>query len=292
MKTITFRDGRQVCPLGQGTYQMGRRRNEEIQALRRGIELGMTLIDTAEMYGTEDLVGEAVSDCRDKVFLVSKVLPDNASYEGTKRACERSLRKLGTDRIDLYLLHWIGRYPFSETVRAMTELRQEGKIVRWGMSNLDVSDMEHILSLPHGENCAANQVLYNLKERGVEYDLLPWSEAHRIPVMAYTPLGEGRLRSHKTLLEIARRHNTTPTQIMLAWVIRGSNVIAIPKASNIAHVEENARCLDISLTEKDLEEIDKAFPAPTRKIPLAGWWASFKKQYVVMVERELEIKLY
>lgn len=131
MKTITFRDGRQVCPLGQGTYQMGRRRNEEIQALRRGIELGMTLIDTAEMYGTEDLVGEAVSDCRDKVFLVSKVLPDNASYEGTKRACERSLRKLGTDRIDLYLLHWIGRYPFSETVRAMTELRQEGKIVRW-----------------------------------------------------------------------------------------------------------------------------------------------------------------
>lgn len=269
--SVIFSDKREICTLGQGTYQMGQRRNEEIQALRRGIELGMTLIDTAEMYGTEELVGKAVSDCRDKVFLVSKVLPGNASYEGTKQACERSLRKLGTDRIDLYLLHWIGRYPFSETVRAMIELQQEGKIIHWGMSNLDVRNMEHILSLPHGEECAANQVLYNLKDRGVEYDLLPWSEAHRIPVMAYTPLGEGRLRNHPTLLEIARRHNATPTQIILAWVMRGSNVIAIPKASSIAHVEENARCLDISLTEKDLEEIDKAFPAPTRKIPLAGW---------------------
>lgn len=269
--SIIFSDKREICTLGQGTYQMGRRRNEEIQALRRGIELGMTLIDTAEMYGTEELVGEAVSDCRDKVFLVSKVLPGNASYEGTKQACERSLRKLGTDRIDLYLLHWIGRYPFSETVRAMTDLQQEGKIIHWGMSNLNVRDMERILSLPHGEECAANQVLYNLKDRGVEYDLLPWSEAHRIPVMAYTPLGEGRLRNHPALLEIARRHNATPTQIMLAWVLRGSNVIAIPKASSIAHVEDNARCLDISLTEKDLKEIDKVFPAPTRKIPLAGW---------------------
>lgn len=270
-RQIVFPDGLQICPLGQGTYQMGRRRKEEIQALRRGIDLGMTLIDTAEMYGTEELVGEAVADCRDKVFLVSKVLPGNASYAGTKQACERSLRKLRTDRIDLYLLHWIGRYPFSETVRAMTELQREGKIIRWGMSNLDVSDMEHILSLPHGGDCAANQVLYNLKERGVEYDLLPWSEAHRIPVMAYTPLGEGRLRHHKTLAEIARRHNATPTQIMLAWVMRSQNVIAIPKASSIAHVEENAQSLDIRLTEEDLHEIDKAFPAPTRKIPLAGW---------------------
>ncbi len=270
-RLISFRDGRQVCPLGQGTYQMGRRRSEEIQALRRGIDLGLTLIDTAEMYGTEDLVGEAVRDCRDKAFIVSKVLPGNASYEGTKRACERSLMRLGTDYIDLYLLHWIGRYPFSETVRALAELQQEGKILQWGMSNLDVADMEHILTLPHGGECAANQVLYNLKDRGIEYDLIPWSEEHKIPVMAYTPLGEGRLRGHRTLTEIARRHNATATQIILAWVMRTQNVIAIPKASSTAHVEENAGSLDISLTEEDLQEIDKAFPAPTHKIPLAGW---------------------
>ena len=233
---ITFRDGQQVCPLGQGTYQMGRRRNEEIQALRRGIDLGLTLIDTAEMYGTEDLVGEAVRGCRERAFIVSKVLPGNASYEGTKRACERSLQRLGTDYIDLYLLHWIGRYPFSETVRALVELQQEGKIRQWGMSNLDVDDMEH----------------------GIEYDLIPWSEQHGILVMAYTPLGEGRLRNHKTLIEIARRHGATPTQIMLAWVMRTRNVIAIPKASSITHVEENARSLGIKLTEADLCDIDRA----------------------------------
>ena len=270
-RLVTFRDGRQVCLLGQGTYQMGRRRSEEIQALRRGIDLGLTLIDTAEMYGTEDLVGEAVRGCRDKAFIVSKVLPGNASYDGTKRACEQSLRRLGTDYIDLYLLHWIGRYPFSETVRALAELQQEGKIRQWGMSNLDVDDMEHILSLPHGTDCAANQVLYNLKDRGIEYDLIPWSRQHHIPVMAYTPLGEGRLRNHNTLIEIARRHNASPTQVMLAWVMRTQDVIAIPKASSIAHVEENAQSLDISLTEEDLRDIDKAFPAPTHKIHLAGW---------------------
>ena len=268
---ITFRDGRQVCPLGQGTYQMGRRRAEEIQALRRGIALGLTLIDTAEMYGTEDLVGEAVRGCRDRAYIVSKVLPGNASYEGTKRACERSLRRLGTDYIDLYLLHWIGRYPFSETVRALVELQQEGKILSWRMSNLDVADMERILSLPHGKDCAANQVLYNLKDRGIEYDLIPWSEQHKIPVMAYTPLGEGRLRNNKALLDIARRHGATPTQVMLSWIMRTGNVIAIPKASSMTHVEENARSLDLTLTDEDLKNIDKAFPAPTYKVRLAGW---------------------
>lgn len=270
-KHIIFKNGQQVCKLGQGTYKMGRRRSEEIQALRRGIELGLTLIDTAEMYGTEDLVGEAVRNCRDKAFIVSKVLPGNASYEGTKHACEHSLMRLGTDYIDLYLLHWAGRYPLSETVCALVELQKEGKIRQWGMSNLDVADMEHILSLPHGMDCAANQVLYNLKDRGIEYDLIPWSGRHGIPVMAYTPLGEGVLRNHKTLAGIARRHNATPTQIMLAWVMRMENVIAIPKAGSIAHVEENARSLEISLTEEDLHEIDKAFPAPTHKIRLAGW---------------------
>ena len=270
-RLITFRDGQQVCLLGQGTYRMGRRRSEEIRALRRGIDLGLTLIDTAEMYGTEDLVGEAVRGCRDKAFIVSKVLPGNASYEGTKRACERSLRRLGTDYIDLYLLHWIGRYPFAETVRALVELQQEGKIRQWGMSNLDVADMERILALPHGSDCAADQVLYNLKDRGIEYDLIPWSGQHHIPVMAYTPLGEGRLRSHRILTEIARRHNATPTQVMLAWVMRAQNVIAIPKAGSIAHVEENARSIDIYLTEEDLSDIDSTFPAPTHKIHLAGW---------------------
>lgn len=268
---VCFPDGRQVCPIGQGTYQMGRHRKEEIQALRRGIDLGMNVIDTAEMYDTEDLVGEAVRHCREQAFIVSKVLPGNAGYEGTKRACERSLRRLGTDYIDLYLLHWIGRYPFSETVRAFTELQQEGKIVRWGMSNLDVKDMEHILALPKGTACAANQVLYNLKERGIEFDLLPWSRRHGIPIMAYTPLGEGRLRHHKTLAEIARRHDATPTQVMLAWMTRQPGIIAIPKAGSLVHVEENARSLDLTLTEEDLHEIDQTFPAPTQKIPLAGW---------------------
>lgn len=270
-RLITFRDGRQLCPLGQGTYQMGRRRSEEIRALRRGIDLGLTLIDTAEMYGTEDLVGEAVRSCRDKAYIVSKVLPGNASYEGTKLACERSLRRLGTNYIDLYLLHWIGHYPFAETVRALVELQQEGKILSWGMSNLDVADMEHILSLPQGKDCAANQVLYNLCDRGIEYDLIPWSEQHHIPVMAYTPLGEGRLKTHKTLVEIARRHDATPTQVMLAWVMRTNNMVAIPKAGNIVHVEENARSLDLTLTEEDMRDIDKAFPPPTHKIPLVGW---------------------
>lgn len=270
-KKITFRNGQQVCQLGQGTYQMGRNRNEEMQALRRGIELGMNVIDTAEMYGTEELVGEVVRDCRDKAFVVSKVLPSHASYEGTKRACERSLQRLGTDYIDLYLLHWIGRYPFSETVRALVELQQEGKIRQWGMSNLDVADMEHVLSLPHGTNCAANQVLYNLADRGIEYDLIPWSERHHIPVMAYTPLAEGRLRKHKALLEIARKHDATPTQVMLAWVMRTRNVIAIPKAGCVTHVEENFRSLNLTLTAEDLHTIDMAFLAPTRKVRLVGW---------------------
>ena len=251
--------------------QSASRRNEELKALRRGLDLGLSVIDTAEMYGNEEFVGEAIRGQRDKAFIVSKVLPSNASYKGTKLACERSLRKLGIECIDLYLLHWIGHHPFAETVHAMEELRQAGKIARWGMSNLDVADMERILSLPGGTHCAANQVLYNLKDRGIEYDLIPWSEQHNIPVMAYTPLGEGRLRNHKTLTEIAHRHDATPTQVMLSWIVRTGNVIAIPKASSIAHVEENAQSLDLSLTEEDLKDIDKAFPAPTYKVRLAGW---------------------
>lgn len=268
---VTLPDGEQICPLGQGTYKMGGRRSEEIRTLRRGLNLGLAVIDTAEMYGTEDLVGEAVRDRRDRAFIVSKVLPGNASYKGTKLACERSLRQLRTDYIDLYLLHWIGRYPLAETVRALVELKQEGKIRRWGMSNLDVDDMKQILALPHGKECAADQVLYNLCDRGIEYDLIPWSKRHRIPLMAYTPLGERRLHSHPVLAQLARRLNATPTQVMLAWVMRSGNVIAIPKTSSTAHVEENALSLNLQLTPDDLAEIDKAFPAPAHKIRLAGW---------------------
>lgn len=271
---ITFSNGSQVCPLGQGTWKMGQsaaRRTEEIRALRRGIDLGLNIIDTAEMYGNEEMVGEAIRDCRNEVFLVSKVLPNNASYRGTKLACERSLRRLDTDYLDLYLLHWRGSHPFAETVRAMTELQQEGKIRMWGVSNMDVSDMERFYNIPDGRTCAANQVLYNLNERGIEYDLLPWSANHEMPVMAYSPVGEGRLTSHKTLTEIARRHEATPVQIALAWVMRHPDVIAIPKAGSVGHVEENYLSLSIHLTENDLQELDAAFPAPSRKIPLAGW---------------------
>lgn len=271
---ITFSNGSRVCSLGQGTWNMGQsaaRRTEEVQALRRGIDLGMNIIDTAEMYGNEEMVGEVLRDCRDEVFLVSKVLPNNASYEGTKLACERSLRRLRTECIDLYLLHWRGSHPFAETVRAMTELQQEGKIRMWGVSNMDVADMERFYAIPDGRSCAANQVLYNLNERGIEYDLVPWSANNNMPVMAYSPVGEGRLTNHKTLTAIALRHGATPVQIALAWVMRLPGVIAIPKAGSVNHVEENYRSLSIRLTEEDLKELDVAFPAPSQKVPLAGW---------------------
>lgn len=271
MKSVRFGDGAEVCPIGQGTWQMGSRRREEVQALRHGVELGMTLIDTAEMYGNEELVGEAVRDCRDKAFIVSKVHPRNAGYEGTKRACEGSLRRLGTDRIDLYLLHWKGPYPLEETVRALAELRREGKIVRWGMSNLDTADMERVAALPHGGECASDQVLYNMAERGVEYDLLPWCAEHGMPVMAYTPLEEGKLAGSKVLAAIAARHGATPVQVALAWTIRHEGVIAIPKAGSTVHVEENFRSLSLELTEADLADIDAAFPPPAGKVPLVGW---------------------
>lgn len=270
---ITFNNGTQVCALGQGTWKMGQnavRRGEEMRALRRGIDLGLSIIDTAEMYGNEEMVGEVIRNCRDEVLLVSKVLPGNASYEGTKLACERSLRRLRTECLDLYLLHWRGSHPFAETVQAMIELQQEGKIRMWGVSNMDVADMECFYALPGGRSCAANQVLYNLNERGVEYDLLPWS-ANKMPVMAYSPVGEGRLTSHKTLTEIAHRHEATPVQIALAWVMRHPGVIAIPKAGSVGHVEENYRSLSICLTEEDLQDLDAVFPAPTRKVPLVGW---------------------
>lgn len=264
MRAVLFKNGRRVCPIGQGTYLMGRRRSEEVRALRRGVELGMEVIDTAEMYGTEDLVGEAVRGCRERAFLVSKVLPENADYAGTKRACEGSLRRLGTDYIDLYLLHWKGSFPISETVRAMAELKREGKIFQWDMSNLDVGDMQNVLSLPDGGDCAADQVLYNMESRGAEYDLIPWCARRGIPVMAYTPFGGGMAMHGGALAEIARRRCATPAQVMLAWAIRGG-VIAIPKAGGAVHVDENFRSLNVELTEEDLRDIDAAFPAPNAK---------------------------
>lgn len=271
---LTFRDGEQVLTLGQGTWNMGKSlmdKTEELKALRCGIELGMSIIDTAEMYKNEEFVGEAIKGYRDKVFLISKVLPENANKRGTKTACENSLRRLGTDCLDLYLLHWQGRYPFQETVEAMLELQQEGKIKRWGVSNMDVKEMEQFYSIQEGNTCAANQVVYNLMDRGIEYDLLPWGYEHNLPIIAYSPIAEGRLVRNVFLQEIARKHDATPAQIALAWVIRNPGVIAIPKASTVKHVQENFQSLSIELTREDLEALDKAFPAPDRKIPLAGW---------------------
>ena len=271
---IKFPNGSKVCRLGQGTWMMGRnksKRNDEITALQHGIELGMNLIDTAELYENEELVGEAIKEYRDRVFIVSKVMPSNADYRGTKRACERSLQRLKTDKIDLFLLHWIGKYPFEETVKAFQELEKEGKIGAWGVSNLDVRHMEHIDRISSPGECATDQVLYNLKERGVEFDLIPWCAERNIPVMAYSPLGEGLMLNDKTLRKVAEKHSASPAQIALAWSLRLPDIISIPKAGNISHVEDNFKSLSIELTPEDLKELDIAFPPPSRKIILKGW---------------------
>ena len=246
-------------------------KQEEIKALRKGIELGMTVIDTAEMYGagrSEKLVAEAIEGVRDNVFLISKVLPSNASYDGTRRACENSLKRLKTNYIDLYLLHWEGPFPFEETVEAMLSLQQEGKILQWGVSNMDVLEMENFYAIPEGNTCAADEVLYNLTRRGIEYDLMPWCNNRHIPVIAYSPIEQGRLLKHPVLQEIASVHFVTPAQIALAWVLRQPGVIAIPKASTEKHVLENYKSLSIHLTQSDLSRLDEAFPAPSQKIPL------------------------
>lgn len=264
----------QVARLGQGTWFVGEapaRRAAEMAALRRGVELGLTVIDTAEMYGdgrSEKLVGEAMEGLRDEVFLVSKVLPSNASRQGTLRACDVSLRRLGTDHIDLYLLHWRGRHPLAETVAAFEELVAQGKIGAWGVSNFDVEDMEELLAVAGGERCAVNQVLYNPEHRGIEFDLLPWCRAHQVAVMAYSPLGQaGTLMASRTLAAVARRYGVKPAQVALAWCLR-QGVVAIPKASQIAHVEENARAEALVLDADDWAILDIEYPAPTRKMVL------------------------
>lgn len=274
MKQVTFSNEDRICAIGQGTWNMGRnssRRKEEAAALFAGIEMGMTMVDTAEMYDNEKFIGQTINGVRDKVFLVSKVHPSNADYQGTIHACENSLRKLNTDYLDMYLLHWKGKHPFSETIEAMTELQQSGKIRMWGVSNIDLPDMEEIENIPGGYACDTNQVLYNLQERGVEYDLIPWAQRYEMPIIAYSPIGEGKLKDNSALKTVAEKHEATPVQIALAWTIRQPGVIAIPKAGTVEHVRENFAALSVSLDADDLKILDAAFPPPTRKIPLAGW---------------------
>ena len=272
--TVVLPAGESIPALGQGTWQMAEkagRRAQEIEALRLGVELGMTLIDTAEMYGegaAEELVAEALVGERERIFLVSKVYPHNAGRLGVIQACERSLRRLKTDRLDLYLLHWRGSVPLEETVAGFEELRQSGKIRHWGVSNFDVDDMEELLDVPAGENCAINQVLYNVTRRGPEFDLIPWMTARGMPLMAYSPIEQGRLPRGGALQSIAQRHEASPFQIALAWLLNKPRVIAIPKASNVQHVQENHRALEITLTPEDMAAIDAEFPAPKRKRPL------------------------
>ena len=271
MRTVKLA-GSNVPAIGQGTWYMGEdpaQRGREVAALQQGIELGLTLIDTAEMYaegGAETVVGEAIAGRRDQVFLVSKVYPHNASLKGVPAACERSLRRLGTDCIDLYLLHWRGQYALEETVEAFERLREAGKIRRWGVSNFDVDDLIEL----DNADCATNQVLYNPAQRGIEFDLLPWSQARGLPTMAYCPLAQaGKLLGHPVLSRIAERHGVSPAQVSLAWVTREEGVIAIPKAVSPEHVRMNAAAGDLVLDAEDLAAIDQAFAAPTRKQRLA-----------------------
>ena len=273
-RLVTFADGTTVPALGQGTWEIGdhpARRDAEQQALARGIDLGLTLIDTAELYGdgrSERLVGEVIAGRRDEVFLVSKVRPENASELKMMLACEKSLERLGTDRLDLYLLHWEGRVPLEETVAAFQELVDEGMIVRWGVSNLDLRAMKRLMEIEGGEDCAANQLLYHLGSRGVEFGLLPWMQARDMPMMAYSPLGRGELLEQPLIRDIANRHSASPAQVALAAVLRHDGVIAIPKASSVEHVEANADALDIQFDLEDLERLDAAFPPPKHAVPL------------------------
>ena len=276
MKTTPLPDGECVPVLGQGTWRIGenpRAHKDEVAALRLGIELGMTLIDTAEMYGeggAEEIVADAIEDQRDRVFVVTKVYPHNASRMELPKACERSLKRLRIDAIDLYLLHWRERSTrLEEAVEAFEKLRGAGKIKRWGVSNFDVDDMEDLWSIENGTNCAVDQVLYNLENREIESGLLQWNRNNKIPIMAYSPVGHGRgLLENATLRKIAKRHDGTTSQIALAWVLRQPGAIAIPKAGSEKHVRDNARSIDIKLTREDLADLDREFPPPKSKRPL------------------------
>ncbi|HCB1500201.1 TPA: aldo/keto reductase [Klebsiella michiganensis] len=278
-RTISFGGHPAVPVIGQGTWYMGENQSlhaQEVAALRAGIDLGLTVIDTAEMYadgGAEEVVSEAIRGQRDRVVLVSKVYPWNAGGRKIASACEASLRRLNTDYLDLYLLHWRGDYSLQETVEGMEALVAQGKIRRWGVSNLDYDDMQQLWQADGGDQCATNQVLYHLASRGIEYDLLPWCQQQRLPVMAYCPLAQaGRLRNgllnHTVVKNIAEARGVTAAQVLLAWVVSHQGVLAIPKAASIEHVEQNAAALEIVLSAEELALLDKAYPAPGRKTPL------------------------
>ncbi|GHB05737.1 aldo/keto reductase [Modicisalibacter luteus] len=269
--------------IGQGTWYMGEGlapRRDEVRALQQGLALGMTLIDTAEMYadgGAEEVVGEAIRDRRDQAFVVSKVYPWNAGRDSAIAACESSLARLGTDYLDLYLLHWPGSIPLEETWEAFERLREQGKILRFGVSNFDIDDMQQLYALPDGPRCAVNQVLYHLGSRGIEHSLLPWQRRHGLPTMAYSPIAQGgrlrqRLLDNDAVRTVAKAHAATPAQVLLAWAIRPvdgkHDVIAIPKAVQPAHVEANAAAMELRLSEDDLATLDREFPVPDRKPPL------------------------
>lgn len=271
---VVLPDGERVPAFGQGTWHMGeerRRTAEETAALQLGIELGFELIDTAEMYGSgraEEIVGEAIQGQRQRLFIVSKVLPYNASLRGTIEACEKSLKRLKTDRIDLYLLHWRGSHPLADTLAAFERLQRDGKIRHHGVSNFDTDDMEEWTALKGGGSVAANQVLYNLSHRGPEWDLIPWCQKRRIAIMAYTPLGQGRLLGNRGLAEVAGRHGASPAQVALAWLLRQEGMMVIPKATKADHVRDNFGALEVKLTDNDLATLDRAFPPPKGKTSL------------------------
>jgi diketogulonate reductase-like aldo/keto reductase len=272
--TTPLPSGEPMPVFGLGTWMMGeneKKRADEVAALKLGLDLGATLIDTAEMYGdgvAEDIVGDAITGRRDGLFLVSKVLPENASRKDTIAACEGSLKRLRTDHIDLYLLHWRGSTPLQHTLDAFLQLQRDGKIRHWGVSNFDTDDMEELLALPGGDACATNQVLYNLKRRRIEYDLLPLCRAHNIPVMAYSPIEQGRLLGAAALKEVASRYQATTAQVALAWLLRKPATIVIPKATNPDHMRENFAALKLKLTDDDLAVLDRAFPPPQKKYAL------------------------
>jgi len=273
--TLTLPSGRDIPALGIGTWNMGESHAEEAQevaSIRKAVELGMTVVDTAEMYAdgrSEEIVGKAIADRRDAVFLVSKVYPFNASATGTIEACERSLKRLGVDHLDLYLLHWRGSHPLEETVAAFEKLKQSGKIRDWGVSNFDTDDMEELFEVENGRNCAVNQVLYNLSRRGVEYDLLPWCQEKGLPLMAYSPIEQGRILNNHELIRIAKAYQATPAQVALAFLLERDGVLAIPKSAKPERVEENRGATDLDISDEDWASLDAAFPPPTRKTSLA-----------------------
>ncbi len=272
--TLPLPSGRAMPVFGVGTWRLGesaRVRADEVKAVRAAIERGVTLIDTAEMYGdgeAETIVADAIGSRRHELFIVGKVLPGNASKRGTVAACERSLKRLKTDRIDLYLLHWRGGEPLSDTVAAFQELKAAGKIVDWGVSNFDIDDMHELATLDRNKECATNQVLYNLTRRGIEFDLAPFCRARGIPIMAYSPLEQARMLGDATLRQVAQHHGASPAQVALAWLLRQPGIAAIPKATGLRHLDENIAALDLALTPDDIKALDARFPPPKRATPL------------------------